>query len=121
MFVLKLIKPSPINVRLNQRYISGGSGRLLGIFSKDKAEESSPEDTIIQVIDNQDEFDVDEKQRKIESIRNKSGLRTAHRNLVHGKLPYKVTESWVHDTLNFKRKMFGKYGAESLVDPSKYE
>jgi hypothetical protein len=34
-------------------------------------------------------------------------------------VPYNQAESWIHQTLKYKRMMFGRYGSESNVDPSK--
>ncbi|CAO1426583.1 unnamed protein product [Diamesa hyperborea] len=61
----------------------------------------------------------DEANEKIdvEQLQNKSRLLNAHRNMLHGNLPYDQAQSWVHQTLKYKRKMYAKYGAESGIDP----
>lgn len=63
----------------------------------------------------------DEANEKIdvEQLQNKSRLLNAHRNMLHGNLPYDQAQSWVHQTLKYKRKMYAKYGAQSGFDPSK--
>uniref|UniRef100_A0A1B0FKN5 Large ribosomal subunit protein mL64 n=1 Tax=Glossina morsitans morsitans TaxID=37546 RepID=A0A1B0FKN5_GLOMM len=49
--------------------------------------------------------------------RNKSGLRTADWNRLHNRCPYSAAESWVHLSEKYQRKMFGRYGFESNVNP----
>lgn len=56
----------------------------------------------------------------VEQLQNKSRLLNAHRNMLHGNLPYDQAQSWIHQTLKYKRKMYAKYGAQSGIDPSKY-
>ncbi|XP_059608834.1 large ribosomal subunit protein mL64 [Phlebotomus argentipes] len=65
------------------------------------------------------EEDDEQEQRRqfIESQRNKSRLLKQHRNIVHEQQPYQRSESWVHNTLKYKRAMFGRYGLASGVDP----
>lgn len=58
------------------------------------------------------------REAEIERKRNKSGLRPQHRNLVHDTVPYEQTTHWVHDTLKYQRKMFGRYGKDANFDPS---
>lgn len=114
MFTFKLINSSLNGSRLNKRHISTGSGRLLGLFKKDSNEDS----TAIQIIDNEEEMDPEVRQKYIDSVRNKSGLYPAHRNMLHDDIPYAVSESWVHETLKYKRKMYAKFGSKSNQDPS---
>uniref|UniRef100_A0A1B0D544 Large ribosomal subunit protein mL64 n=1 Tax=Phlebotomus papatasi TaxID=29031 RepID=A0A1B0D544_PHLPP len=65
-----------------------------------------------------DEEDEEESRRQyFESKRNKSRLLPQHRNIVHERKPYEISQSWVHETLRYKRSLFGKYGMESGVDP----
>lgn len=45
-------------------------------------------------------------------------MRPADRNRLFEKRPYNEPRSWYHGTLRYNRKMFGRYGFESGVDPS---
>lgn len=115
MFTFKIIKSSVNSAQLSQRQISIASGRCLGFF-KDKAKDETTE--VAPVIDQQDdEVDHDVQMRRIDEIRNKSGLLPQHRNILHGTVPYVKPQSWVHNTLKYQRKIYGKFGAESGVDP----
>lgn len=113
MFALNAFKSS-IAARLSHRSISAHT-KLAGIFkSESKEEEEQPFD-IIEV----EQEDPDEKQRRINRIRDKSGLWGQHRRLLHDVVPYEQSESWVHETLKYKRKIYAKYGSDSKIDPSK--
>lgn len=114
MFTLKLIKSSINSSRINYRPISAGTGRLLGFFKDEIKEENT-----LEVIDAYDE-DVDSEleMQRINQLRNKSGLRTAHWKMLHGEVPYDKAQSWVHQTLKYQRKLYGKLGDKSGLDPS---
>jgi hypothetical protein len=56
-------------------------------------------------------------EEEIERKRNKSRLNAQHRNLVHGKMPYSEPMAWYHETVKYKRKMYGRYGHASGVLP----
>ncbi|XP_058462708.1 large ribosomal subunit protein mL64 [Malaya genurostris] len=59
-----------------------------------------------------------DREAQIEKLRNKSRLLPQHRNMLHGQLPYEESQSWIHDTVKYKRMMLGRYGTEgSKVDP----
>lgn len=49
--------------------------------------------------------------------RNKSRLQPQHRNILMDKNPYNEPIVWFHLTEKYQRKMFGKYGLDSNVDP----
>jgi hypothetical protein len=57
------------------------------------------------------------KEEQIQRKRNKSRLNPQHRNLLHGKVPYPEPMDWVHETVKYKRKMYGRYGQSSGVLP----
>lgn len=70
------------------------------------------------------EFEVDREEQeaqeaRINQIRNKSRLLNQHRNMLHETIPYAEPQSWIHNSLKYQRKLFGKYGSESRVDPRK--
>lgn len=118
MFSIKLISSSVKSTRLTQRHISIAPGKALGFF-KDKTKNESSEIAPVIEQDDENNVDPDEQFRRIDEIRNKSGLQRAHRNMLIGKVPYVKAESWVHDTLKYQRKLYGKFGSASNVDPSK--
>lgn len=117
MFTFKLLRSSLNSTRLSQRHISAGSGRLLGFF---KGEEKKDE-SVLEVVDHEEEIDQEEWQKSVDQLRNKSRLLPQHRNMLREVVPYKRSESWVHETLKYKRKMYGKYGSKSNVDPSEFD
>lgn len=59
----------------------------------------------------------DDPQPAMRIQRNRSGLRDAHRNLLHEQLPYSEPQSWIHLTEKYQRKQFGRYGMASGIDP----
>ncbi|XP_058832252.1 large ribosomal subunit protein mL64 [Topomyia yanbarensis] len=79
-------------------------------------EEPTEEEQPVVFVD--DENLQAEREAYIEKIRNKSRLLPQHRNMLHGQLPYEESQSWIHDTVKYKRMMLGRYGIESSkVDP----
>lgn len=116
MFTLNLLKFSINSVRLNQRHISVGAGRHLGIFKSEKVDDETP---INMINDEVDEYDQHEQFKRIEQLRDISKLSKAHRRMLNGETPYRNSESWVHETLKYKRRLYGKLGSASNVDPSK--
>lgn len=54
---------------------------------------------------------------KVNEICNKSRLNDAHRNLANGNLPYSEPKHRFHYTIKYKRRMYGRYGNISGVDP----
>lgn len=57
------------------------------------------------------------KEEEIQRKRNKSRLNPQHRNLLHGKMPYSEPMDWFHETVKYKRKMYGRYGQSSGIIP----
>lgn len=64
-----------------------------------------------------DDYDTEEKEHKIEQMRNKSRLQTHHRNQLFGKKPYPEPVLEHHYSVKYVRQMFGRYGLESGVNP----
>lgn len=54
---------------------------------------------------------------KDESFFNKSRLLPQHRRMLMQQTPYDEPQSWIHLTEKYQRKMYGKYGSQSKVDP----
>jgi hypothetical protein len=67
--------------------------------------------------DEHEDDTVAKKEEEIERKRNKSRLNPQHRNLLHGKMPYSEPVAWFHETVKFKRKMYGRYGHASGAHP----
>ncbi|XP_026748142.2 growth arrest and DNA damage-inducible proteins-interacting protein 1 [Galleria mellonella] len=65
-----------------------------------------------------DSDDVQAREAEIEKKRNISRLSSAHYNLVNGRRPYETPKSLAHLTLKYNRKVYGKYGSASGVNPS---
>lgn len=68
------------------------------------------------VTDEEDE-DMAKNEEEIQRKRNKSRLNPQHRNLMHGNMPYSEPVAWFHETVKYKRKMYGRYGQSSGVLP----
>lgn len=58
-----------------------------------------------------------EEEPKPESFFNKSRLLPQHRRMLMKETPYDEPQSWIHLTEKYQRKMYGKYGSQSKVDP----
>lgn len=126
MFTMQFLRNSLLS-SVNSSRIAGT--RSLQLFRKPKGEERKVDD------DDEDEFKELEKfsleemntepndpvaeQRSINRMRNKSRLRKGHKRMLYDKLPYDYAESWIHNTLKYKRSMYGRYGNASQIDPSK--
>lgn len=54
---------------------------------------------------------------EIKMICDKSRLSIGHRNLVNGRMPYDEPVHRFHNTVKYKRRMYGRYGNASDVDP----
>ncbi|CAB3235685.1 unnamed protein product [Arctia plantaginis] len=57
------------------------------------------------------------KEAEIERKRNISRLAPSHQNLISGRRPYEEAKSITHLTVKYNRKMYGKYGSASGVNP----
>lgn len=75
-----------------------------------KKNDISDTEVITSVVDVLSESDV-------EKICNKSRLSPGHRNLVNGRMPYDVPVHRFHNTVKYKRRMYGRYGDSSNIDP----
>lgn len=71
----------------------------------------------VQTTPADDDYGTEEKEQKIEKMRNKSRLRTNHRNQLFGKTPYSEPVIEHHFSVKYNRQMFGRYGLESGVNP----
>lgn len=52
-----------------------------------------------------------------EPVRDKSGLRPQHKNVLFETTPYNEAHSWIHLTEKYQRSMYGKFGASSNINP----
>lgn len=55
--------------------------------------------------------------KDLDKICDKSRLSKHHRNLINGQVPYDTPMHRFHNTVKYKRKMYGRYGDSSNVDP----
>lgn len=96
------------------------NGRNVGRFSEStKASKTETEDdseAAESPVVFEDE-DIELKEATIEKNRNKSRLLPQHWNMLNDTVPYQEAQSWIHDTVKYKRMMFGRYGLASGVDP----
>ncbi|XP_049865638.1 growth arrest and DNA damage-inducible proteins-interacting protein 1 [Pectinophora gossypiella] len=65
-----------------------------------------------------DSDDARAREEEIEKKRNVSRLSQEHYNLVNGRRPYEEPKHTAHLTVKYNRKMYGKYGIASGVNPS---
>lgn len=56
-------------------------------------------------------------EQEVKAICDKSRLNHGHRNMVNGRLPYDKPVHRYHNTVKYKRKMYGRYGDASNVNP----
>ncbi|CAH2260505.1 growth arrest and DNA damage-inducible proteins-interacting protein 1 [Pararge aegeria] len=68
------------------------------------------------LIDDTEEFQA--REAEVKKKRNKSRLSAAHFNLVNDRRPYEEPHCLAHLTVKYNRKMYGKYGVASGVNPS---
>lgn len=96
------------------------NGKIVGRFSKSTsavdAEDEEDSTDIAETVLFEDE-DTTSKEEAIEKSRNKSRLLPQHRNMLKDTVPYDEAQSWIHNTVKYKRMMFGRYGLASGVDP----
>lgn len=125
MFTLQLLRNCLLS-SVNSSRIA--STRSLQLFKKPKGEEKKDDDDDEDEFKELEKFSLDDmseipdpiaEQRNINRMRNKSRLRKGHKRMLYDKLPYDEAESWVHNTLKYKRSMYGRYGSASQVNPSK--
>ncbi|CAI6351120.1 unnamed protein product [Macrosiphum euphorbiae] len=56
-------------------------------------------------------------EEEVKAICDKSRLNHGHRNMVNGRVPYDKPVHRYHNTVKYKRKMYGRYGDASNVSP----
>ncbi|XP_070507736.1 large ribosomal subunit protein mL64 [Chironomus tepperi] len=121
MFTLKFLRNSLINSVNSNRNSLVVNSRSLQLFKKPsdaaKDVEEEEEESAKIAFEDDDQIDPELRQMKIDRMRDKSRLRAQHRNFLHDQVPYNQAESWIHNTLKYKRMMYGRYGSESQVDP----
>lgn len=57
------------------------------------------------------------KENDLDQICDKSRLNKQHRNLINGRVPYDTSMHRFHNTVKYKRRMYGRYGDISNVYP----
>jgi hypothetical protein len=128
MFTFSIFRNALLSGVNSSRIVSSRSLQLFRRPKKEEAKSTENDDDDFEdekqepekfSLDPDDSLDPAEEAARIASIRDKSRLRDAHRNMLHGKVPYDRAESWIHNTVKYKRMMYGRYGMASGVDPSK--
>lgn len=124
MFTLKLLRNSLLS-GVNSSRIA--SSRSISLFRKPKEEKAKKEEEELgfeeppiekfSFPEDEESFDPELEEQRIERMRNKSRLRDPHWKMLHDLRPYDRAESWIHNTIKYKRMLYGKLGAESGVDP----
>ncbi|XP_046408560.1 growth arrest and DNA damage-inducible proteins-interacting protein 1 [Ischnura elegans] len=81
------------------------------------------QETKLEILENASEavtYEEDSSREESDNImvkRNKSGLAPQHRNIVHGKPPYEEPITSFHESISYRRRIFGRYGISSGIDP----
>lgn len=86
-----------------------------GLFRYSSAPEPEQFEAVIV-----DDEEIARKEAEIDKKRNKSKLSSAHFNLINGRRPYETPTCLAHKTVKYNRKLYGKYGTASGVNPSEY-
>ncbi|KAJ8727206.1 hypothetical protein PYW08_015603 [Mythimna loreyi] len=89
---------------------------LIGSLFRYSTTQIEPVEQIDPVV--ADDEDILAKEAAIEAKRNISRLTPDHRNIVNGRRPYEEPKHIAHLTVKYNRKMYGKYGVASGVNPS---
>lgn len=103
-----------MNLCVRSKYLRPNLIGSLFRFSTTPAEVEQNEQVLI------DDEEVQAREAEIERKRNISRLSLAHQNFVNGRRPYEEPKSLTHLTVKYNRKMYGKYGTASGVNPSNY-
>nr|XP_040236785.2 growth arrest and DNA damage-inducible proteins-interacting protein 1 [Anopheles coluzzii] len=99
------------------RSFTGGITQWAKKAEQLESEEPAAEELPVTFVDD-DAESTEAREARIAALRNKSRLLPQHRNMLHGVLPYEQSQSWIHDTVKYKRMMLGRYGIDgSKVDP----
>ncbi|XP_041784377.1 growth arrest and DNA damage-inducible proteins-interacting protein 1 [Anopheles merus] len=99
------------------RSFTGGITQYAKKAEQLESEEPATEELPVTFVDD-DAESMEAREARIATLRNKSRLLPQHRNMLHGVLPYEQSQSWIHETVKYKRMMLGRYGIDgSKVDP----
>lgn len=96
-------------------------GKTIRSFSKPTTandadiDEEATDDSPANILFEED--DIELREATIEKNRNKSRLLPQHLKMLNDTVPYSEAQSWIHNTIKYKRMMFGRYGLASGVDP----
>ncbi|XP_065078301.1 large ribosomal subunit protein mL64 [Ochlerotatus camptorhynchus] len=116
MSSIRLFNASP-NYRYAYTILSCLRPSINRFYSSSQAKDAG-EDSDLPVTFVEDDDQLAEREARIEQLRNKSRLLPQHRNMLHNQRPYGESQSWIHETVKYKRMMLGRYGLEeSQVDP----
>ncbi|XP_049292841.1 growth arrest and DNA damage-inducible proteins-interacting protein 1 [Anopheles funestus] len=118
LFPLRTLSPAAVGQYFTLvRSLTCGVSRLGKKAEQLENEEPTAEDLPVTFVDD-DAESAEEREARIAKLQNKSRLLPQHRNMLHGVLPYEQSQSWIHETVKYKRMMLGRYGIDgSRVDP----
>lgn len=113
----KLVKSYKMNICIYSRskYLHSNLIGYLFRLSSTSAPTDIVETNEHVLIDDTDEAKA--RNADIEKKRNISRLSFAHHNVIHGRRPYEGPVTPTHLTVKYNRKMYGKYGSASGVNP----
>ncbi|KAJ3665040.1 hypothetical protein Zmor_000556 [Zophobas morio] len=108
-----------LRFNLFRKFVSFHSRNVAFANSRNKStavdiEKLDQDTTSIDVVDDELKSREEEIQRK----RNKSRLKEPDRNFLFEKDPYPEPTRWHHGTLKYMRRLYGRYGEASGVDPA---
>uniref|UniRef100_A0A182SEM2 Large ribosomal subunit protein mL64 n=1 Tax=Anopheles maculatus TaxID=74869 RepID=A0A182SEM2_9DIPT len=118
LLILRAIPSVPVGQYFPlARSLTCGVTRLSKKAEQLENEEPAADELPVTFVDDDAESTEAREARKA-ALRNKSRLLPQHRNMLHGVLPYEQSQSWIHETVKYKRMMLGRYGIDgSRVDP----
>ncbi|OWR44849.1 hypothetical protein KGM_211908 [Danaus plexippus plexippus] len=102
-----------MNICIKSRIIRTNLISNLYRFSTSVAEAEQNENVLID-----DTEDEKAREAEIEKKRNVSRLSSAHYNIINDRKPYEEPKSLAHLTVKYNRKIYGKYGIASGVNPN---
>lgn len=105
-YLVKLFKPKANNINCFWQ----------GLNIQRRAESSKPakieEQVLITQLSEEIEETDEDREARIEKLRNKSRLAPQHQNMVKGNLPYPESKVFYHDSVQYKRRAWARYGGE---------
>lgn len=109
-FLTKLLLPKPLNINCHLQ-------RLILHSRAESTKSAQVQQILVTELSEELEETEEEREARIDKIRNKSKLNEEHRNMLHGRLPYPESKAYYHDSVQYKRRAWARYGEESKAYP----